>query len=127
MLDIQIKTIPHDEQRYPTVGDYWLDPVTGRLEIRVSDMGNWKYEALVAIHELAEYLQITHEGVPIEDIDRFDIEFERGRRSDDFSEPGNNPQAPYFLAHQVATCIEAMMANRLGVDWNDYDKKVNEL
>jgi hypothetical protein len=127
LLNIKIKTIPHDQQRYNTVGDYWIDPQTGSLEIRVSDMGNWRSEALLAVHELVEYLQITHEGISIDEIDRFDIDFESSRREGDFSEPGNDPKAPYFKAHQVATFVEAGLAMELGVDWNEYGKKVCSL
>ena len=127
MLSINIKTIPHDQQRYDTVGDYWMDHVSGELQIRVSDMSNWRYEALVAFHELAEYLQITHQEISIESIDAFDIQYEESRRPGDFSEPGDNPQAPYFKAHTVATDLEATLAMRLGVDWGDYDKAVCSL
>ena len=77
MLNINIKTIPHDQQRYDTVGDYWMDHVSGELQIRVSDMSNWRYEALVAFHELAEYLQITHQEILIDEIDRYDIQIGR--------------------------------------------------
>ena len=127
MLNIEIKTIPHDQQRYDTVGDYWIDPQSGKLQIRVSEMGNWKFEALVAHHELTEYLQITHEGISVEEIDKFDMAYENSRPPGDFSEPGNDPRAPYHDAHLVATDLECVLAMRLGVDWAEYDRAVCEL
>ena len=127
MLNIEIKTIPHDQQRYPTVGDYWIDPKSGKLQIMVSEMGDWRYEALVAFHELAEYLQITHQDISIEEIDRFDIDYEASRGEGDFSEPGDSPLAPYHKAHLVATDLESVLAMRLGVDWAEYDKRVCSL
>jgi hypothetical protein len=128
MLNIQIKTIPHDQQRYDTVGDYWVDDAEGKLQIRVSDMGNWRYEALVAFHELAEYLMVTHQEIKIEEIDLFDMTYEGARGvGDTQSEPGNSPDAPYHDAHLTATDLEVVLAMRLGVDWNEYDKVVCSL
>ena len=42
MKPIEIKSIPHDQHRYETVGDYW-DDGTG-THIRVSEVGNEDYE-----------------------------------------------------------------------------------
>ncbi len=41
-MDIHIKTVPHKEQRYNTVGDYWIEDRV--IQIRVSEMGNEDYE-----------------------------------------------------------------------------------
>jgi hypothetical protein len=127
VLDIVIKTIPHSQQRYNTVGDYFVDSATQSLQIRVSDMGNWMYEALVAFHELAEYLIITHQGVPLDEIDLFDITFEASRGAADFSEPGDCISAPYHQAHMTATALEQKLAFHLGVDWLAYEQAVNAL
>ena len=40
-MKINIRTIPHDKQRYETCGDYWTDS-EGRIKIVVSD--NQKFE-----------------------------------------------------------------------------------
>ena len=37
-MNITIKTIAHDKQRYDTVGDWWFDD-EGDLQIRVSRVG----------------------------------------------------------------------------------------
>src|ERR1700730_8034346 len=47
-----IETVPHQKQRYETVGDWQWDGDT--LKISVSDLGNWKYEMAIAYHELRE-------------------------------------------------------------------------
>ena len=48
---ILIRSIPHKKHRYETVGDYYTLK-NGKTVVHVSDMHNWKYEFLCAIHEL---------------------------------------------------------------------------
>ena len=61
-MKINIETIPHSDQRYPTVGDYW-DDENGVIQVRVSDMKDWRYEALVVMHELIEMFLTKHRGI----------------------------------------------------------------
>lgn len=121
MLDIEIKTIPHQEHRYPTVGDYWDE---GSKEVfRVSELEDWRYEFLIAFHELTEKALCRVKGISVADIDAFDIEYEKGRVPDDKeSEPGNDPSAPYYREHQLAMGLERTMAALLDVDWIVYEK-----
>jgi hypothetical protein len=77
-LRMHIETIPHESQRYPTVGDYWLDE-SGVEQIRVSEMMDWRYEVLVAIHEIIEMALIRHRGIAEEGITEFDIRFEQNK------------------------------------------------
>lgn len=126
MLNTYIVTIPHNQHRYPTVGDYYIDDV-GILRIFVSDMKNEKYEFLVAIHEQIEEFLTRLRGVKEEDITEFDKKFEKDRKDGDFSEPGNDPKAPYFKEHQFATIIEKFIALELGVNWEKYDETVCRL
>jgi hypothetical protein len=126
MFTAEIQTVKHDKQRYDTVGDYWSSP-DGVVHFRVSDLGDWRMEFLIAVHELIEYALAVRGGVTVQEIDEFDLAFELNRKSGDMSEPGDDPKAPYHVAHQIATFVEAALAERLGVDWRDYDKKVKEL
>ena len=57
---IEIKTIPHNSQRYDTVGDWWTDEEGWHF--RVSYMGNWRYQFLVAFHEMLELAWCTRRG-----------------------------------------------------------------
>ena len=61
-LRMHIETIPHESQRYPTVGDYWLDE-SGVEQIRVSEMMDWRYEVLVAVHEIIEMALTRQRGM----------------------------------------------------------------
>ena len=139
-MKITIETIAHSEQRYPTVGDWfftedWHRP-TGtemgpkslwqpmeHLHIRVSSTGDWRHEALVAVHELVEVLLCKHAGVSQEVVDRFNIDFEKARAEglrEKGVELGDAPEAPYRTQHCVATGIERILAANLGVNWTDY-------
>jgi hypothetical protein len=125
-MKIQLRTIPHSEQRYETVGD-WENLPDGSLRISVSDMGNDDYAFLVAIHELVEVWLCNKRGITDEAVSAFDIEYEKNRPEGDESEPGDHPDAPYRKEHFFATNIERMIALELGVDWGKYDKAVMSL
>lgn len=122
MLKIKIKTQPYKKMRYKTCGDYW-DAKDGTTHIRVADMGNDRYEFLVAVHELIEQFLTKQRGVAEEDITDFDVNFEKERamgihRVDD--EPGDDHEAPYRKEHFTATNIERLIAHELGIDWATY-------
>jgi len=119
-LNICIKTIPHSEQRYDTCGDYWRDP-DGTLQVRISDMGDARYEAMVMIHELAEQMLCDARGITCQQIDDFDFAYKGD------GEPGFEPDSPYQNEHTIATGIEMMLCAALGIKWADYDKVVTEL
>ncbi len=123
MLNINIKTIPDNEQRYDTVGDYWKKD--GVDEIKVSMMGNRQYEFLVAIHEMVEQFLCENAGITDEEITKFDIEYEEKRKNGDDTEPGEDIYAPYYKQHMFAEKIEKMMAEECEIDWQDYCKYSN--
>lgn len=124
-MKIIIETIPHREQRYPTVGDWFQRGNV--LHIRVSKMSDPRYEFLVALHELVEVYLCRHDGVTEKSVDRFDRTFERRRKKGNTDEPGDDPRAPYRRQHCVATGIERIAAALLGVSWKIYDAEVNSL
>ena len=124
-MQINIKTIPHNEQRYDTCGDYYdTDEST---EIKVSDLGNEDYEFLVAVHELIEQYLCKKRGIKELDITDFDEVFEMKRVQGNTDEPGDDKNAPYRREHFFATSIERLVSAEIGVDWSEYDKAINEL
>ena len=128
-MNIAVKIIPNSEQRYPTVGDWWFTE-SGDLEIRVSKMSDWRYECLVAFHELCEVLICKHLGITQEAVDAFDVQFEKDRESglhSETEEPGDHKDAPYRVQHFIATNCERILALALGVNWADYDNEVVSL
>ena len=126
-MKINIETIPHGDQRYPTVGDYW-DDSDGVVQVRVSDMKDWRFEALVVIHELIEMFLTKQRDIAEQDISEFDIKFERSREEGLVTgEPGDHENAPYRREHFFATNLERLLSAELGVDWFEYDKVVDAL
>jgi len=123
---ILIEIIPHSEQRYETVGDYFLRS-DGIFVIRVSEMKDWRYCAMVAIHELAEVYLTEHHEVSEETITQFDEAFEANRLKGNLDEPGDAVDCPYRDDHCFATSIERMMCAAFGLSWKEYEDHVNSL
>jgi hypothetical protein len=128
-MKTNIKVIPHKKQRYPTVGDWWWDK-NNTLQIRVSEMSDPLFEQLVAFHELIVAQLCDQAGVTEEEVTAFDKDFERRRevyKWEDDREPGDDPAAPYYQQHQIASAYERLLAVTLGVNWQEYNKEVNAL
>lgn len=140
LCKIVIDVIPHNEQRYPTVGDWFYSEeheLTDKgsvkkkvLHIRISELSDWRHEACIALHELFEVLLCQHAGISQEAVDKFDKKFELEREAGlrgEQDEPGDDPKAPYRVQHGLASGIERIAGAELGVDWNAYANEVNAL
>lgn len=128
MPNIFIDTIPHAQQRYETIGDWFKEKDYTR--IRISKMNNPDYEFLIAIHEFIEWYLCQKAGITEKEVDEFDYDFKMDGLMCHHSanaEPGDDPAAPYYDEHQFATGIERILAAYMGVDWNQYDTAVNNL
>lgn len=133
-MTITIETIPHEKQRYRTVGDWQVDPA-GDLHITVSKLSDWRLEALVAVHEFVEVLLCKRAGIKQIEVDAFDVTFEQNRPKSnpheavegEYDEPGDEPTAPYVRQHCIATGIERILAAELGVLWKEYEEELNKL
>jgi hypothetical protein len=119
-MRIVIESIPHEDQRYPTVGDWWVDEA-GTWQIRVSELNNEKMAFLVGLHELVEMACCLSDGVTQESVDLFDKHY-AGE-----GEPGDDIEAPYWTQHQQASSVEQTLAAWLGVDWDEYDRAIERL
>lgn len=124
-MNVKIEVIPHDQHRYPTVGDWYFEGED--LVIKVSKLSDWRLEMLIALHELVEVLKCKHDGISTEEVDKFDKAFEAKRTPDNFDEPGDEPDAPYVKQHCLATGIERIMAAELGVSWKEYEQELDAL
>lgn len=129
-MNIRSIVIKHGQQRYDTVGDWWFENDKQNLEIRVSDLGDWRYNILVSIHEQVEALLCLQRNIREEDVTKFDIIYEARRREGDLefqTEPGDHKYAPYRKEHFFATSVERLLAAELGVLWEEYDAAVEAL
>jgi hypothetical protein len=118
-MNITIKTIPYERQRYDTIADWFFEG--DNLVILVSEMEDWRYEALLAIHELVEAILCQDRGIREEDVTEFDI-------NNPYSEePGDELGSPYRREHFFATNIERLMSEQLKVEWNNYENFINNI
>jgi hypothetical protein len=128
-MKIIIETIPHKQQRYPTVGDYWIED-NGILQVRISEM-NDKYVQAVILHELFELFSVLNKDITIESIDKFDRGFEALREEYPEligeQEPGDMISAPYHDDHVHATIIEKHFCAHNDINWAEYEKTINNL
>jgi hypothetical protein len=128
-MKINMQTIPHYQQRYETVGDWYTDE-NGVVQFRVSDMKNDTYEFLVLAHEMVEWFLCKIAGISQVSVDKFDIQFEKDREAGLCSaeeEPGDSPAAPYHIQHCIATGVERMLCGVLGVPWKNYNDTIMSL
>jgi len=125
-MNIQIHTIAPEKQRYPTLGDWFHvklcyqhngEEADERTVIRVSEMGDERYEFLVAFHELIEMALCRVRGITVAQVDEFDRNFQGE------GEPGDEPDCPYHKEHQFASMLERGMAHEMGVDWDEYNRR----
>jgi hypothetical protein len=143
-MKIVIEEISREDHRYPTCGDWffeeeWIRPPgtemgpsslwqKGKiLRIKVSRLEDFRHTMMVAVHELVEALTCHLDGVTQEQVDKFDMEYEANRKEGDESEPGDDPNAPYKRQHNLATAVERMCSYAWGVDWKDYESKIEAL
>lgn len=118
-MEVYAETIKHDLQRYPTVGDYcWYRDLH---RIFISDTGNEDYNFLICIHELIESYLAKRAGIELNDIDKFDLDY------DGEGEPGNDPDCPYREFHKIASQVEMLLCDEMDLDWEEYDIAVNKL
>lgn len=122
--EINIKFIEGKEQRYPTCGDYW--ETDSSYEFRITKQDNPKHNMLILIHELVEAYLCKSRGIKFEDIDAFDIEWNRqfieGVELSD--EPGNEEDCLYAKEHRFAENIERQLAHEAGLEWFNYENNL---
>ena len=122
-LRVHIIQTEHYLQRYDTVGDwYYSDFSDGDLFVKVSTLPDRREMWLIAIHELIEAALCETAGVDQERVDNFDMSQEPSFEG----EPGDQPSAPYYRQHQIASGIERLLAVEMGVDWLTYERHCQE-
>ena len=121
-MKITIESIPHNEQRYNTVGDWQFDK-EGNLNIKVSETPKIGQSGfyLIAIHELIEAVLCETRDITQDEIDDWDMTI----ISD--TEPGDTKGCPYIFEHCTATGVERILASEFEVDWSQYEQELTEL
>jgi hypothetical protein len=124
-MPIVVKSVPHKDHRYPTIGDYFIDRESN-LQIRVSQELDLKYRFLVILHELIEAFLCQSRGISFDLIDQYDIAYEL-QHPNNLDEPGETEDSPYRNEHNFATYIEKVVARELDVDMEEYNKACEAL
>jgi hypothetical protein len=126
---VMIDIIPHELQRYDTVGDWGYHYDNGTLTVRASklpnDPDNEKALA-VACHELFEALLCRSKGITQEQVDKFDKNWNE-KYSNELGEPGDDGTAPYHREHCFATSAERLLIAAMGIPWVDYEDSIETL
>ena len=100
----------------------WFWKPNGDLEVQIAPMSDWRYEMLLAVHELTEAIMCKHNGVSQQQVDEFDKEYDKTHSTD--CNAGDDPAAPYKREHCFATAIERILCAELDVDWLTYDTEL---
>jgi hypothetical protein len=116
---VSIEIVPHEGQRYSTVGDWYVEGST--LVIKVSDFEDPRVRWAIGVHELIEALQCMQDGVTQEQVDEWDM-----GAGADCEDPGMHPSAPYHRQHVYATSVERRLITSLGLSWETYNRLVNQ-
>lgn len=127
-MKITIEFIEHEDQRYDTPGDWFFTP-SHDMVLRVSKMGDRRYEYLTAIHELVEVLLCSVEGITQKEVDKFDVQWKPRSLPDGtkITEAGEDPLAPYHEQHVIAELVERTVAAAMAVHWPSYGTEVDSL
>ena len=122
-MKITIEVIEHKDQRLGVIGDWYFEP-NGDLVVRVSDLGDWKYNFLVGRHEMDEAILCKHAGITTEMVDEDQA---NAKDSDDPDSFSGYPGARLQNQHNDALSAEWVMSRLLGVDWKSYGAAAYEV
>ena len=113
-MKFEAKSVDPSLMRYVTTGDWEI--VGDHVILPVVDYGMREDNAfLVALHELVESFLCIKAGIKEEDVSKFDI------TNCDLEEPGDSSLAPYHEQHKVATQVEKIVCEAIGLDWDEHN------
>lgn len=112
-MKISIETVPYEEQRYDTWGDWWFEG--DDLVVKVSKGGDWRSEFLVGLHEAVEAMLCKEDGITGREVTEFDL------AHPDSKQPGEERDAPYHAQHFVADICERIVCKALGMTWEEHE------
>ena len=128
-MEIYQTSKPYKSMRYPTAGDYIYHPGVDLFRFIIAEMPS-DYQSLIFLHEYIEAYLCWKAGIEELLITAFDTIFEAEREQglhgpDD--EPGDDPRSPYYEQHQIATRFEKDFCKELKIDWDIYNKAIEDL
>ncbi len=122
MKGIDVQFIEHREQRYNTIGDWWIHD--GVLHVRISRLPLLSSMVAVAVHEIVEAILCYLAGIEEYRVSAFDAYIERNKI---IVEPGDHPRAPYHLQHGFATACERIIVAAAGTNWHLHESSMDDV
>lgn len=113
--------------RCAQAGDWKFTP-EGGLIVTAVPLADPRHSLLIQFHEFVEAATCQHRGITDEEVTAFDTMFEEERSKglhSETEEDGDDPRAPYFREHQLATILERVMAANLDVGWKEYEQAIS--
>jgi hypothetical protein len=111
-----------------TGADWWISE-DGTLQVRVERLATYGRTMSLMVHEITEAIICKFQGVTVEQVDKFDTEFERLHPENKGIEAGDADGAPYGKAHMLATACERIVAAEMGIgscdSWKSYDDELS--
>jgi hypothetical protein len=104
-MRIIVDSIPHEQQRYDTTGDWQF--LGDDLVVRISEdpLDSQRHFYLTAIHEIIEAILCKAQGISEQSVDFFDM-------AHSFcDDPGRLRDAPYHQQHMFAMEVELTMGH----------------
>lgn len=124
-FDIHITVHPTADLGRGFTGADWFWDERGDLQVRVSQLNDWRHECALGIHEVVEAMLCKYNGVSQASVDAFDREYERTHVSD--LNAGDDAYSPYRREHCFATACERILAAELGICWDEYEKELSAI
>lgn len=128
-MNMIFKTVTMKEQPFLTQGD-WQTDKDGNMVSTIAECEDWRFWAIVAIHEMVEYFICKLRGVTIEDCNKFDAMYEEGYRSGKIpldKEAGYDKRCPYHRGHVWGDRFAWVLAKLLRVKIKDYNRYMDKL
>lgn len=124
MKDIIIKTIPPEEQRYDTAGDYWETDT--EIHFRISKQKIEQSEVAILLHEITEFFLTKQHGITEPEIMAYDLAWDEKLNKGETiaDEPGSEPGCIYADEHNIALIIERIFCMAAGINWNEHDDQL---
>lgn len=124
MKDIIVKTIPIEEQRYNTAGDYWETDT--EIHFRITKQRDERSDWAILLHEMTEFALTKQHGITEQQITDYDLWWEANNKAGrtNANEPGDEVGCPYRDEHSISLIIERIYCMAAGVNWWEHDEQI---
>lgn len=126
MKQIVIKFVNDAHKRIGEPVDWWFDK--NGLQVRINDMGDWRYNFLCGRHEMDEAILCAIKfgfGMATKTVD--DYCKRRDVAECDPDSLSGYPGSPHQQQHNDALLSEWVMSRFMGVDWEEYGKAFDKI